>query len=518
MTLWIRMILAVGMALFVSGLAADTNPYLLRNATLQGMESDSEKRIKTKLALTKTAKPEHIKQLQRLDYADYIITTKEFNFPRADQPGVDSFVCVFIQKAQKEVYATCQTDPVGFFWLPELADIVDITGDNIPDLVITEYTGGASCCWGFHLFRLGEQFKYVQWLDNGKSEVTRFNFSEENNGFGITDSTYAYWEGPGYNGPSLFYWQTPVGDHFEVKLASFIAQPLSKADIANALAEIKKEMSYDSTLPNSELRRYVIELATSGHLIHALDIANAVWPLAEDTQTTLDAFLAAIAKAPYESEFFREYVFLNLSSLIRQTPNHVLAFPSGIVLEQAENQGTWQYLPGIRASADTNYFSYAGSAAALHTVQPSSQKVGDIAMAFDKTEAGWQTANLSLAKTGAASVPKSFTMAYVNTVKAANEQLLASAPAQEGLYEVPLSLQQAFKTDCPGATYAVHVVERNYKTYKTLKVNLPSKRNLYVPWGAHLEHLSCRADQPVVVGVLACRDKGNCGQVVSAFK
>jgi hypothetical protein len=516
------MILAVGMALFVSGLAADTHPYLLKNATLQGMESDSEKRIKTKLALTKTAKPEHIKQLQRLEYGDYIITNMEFNIPLVDEAGDDSFECVFIQKALKDVYARCNSDIFSQYYLPDLADIVDITGDDIPDLVITEYTGGSGCCWGFHLFRLGEQFKYVQWIDNGENEVYRLNIRDDNNvvvsGISIGDSTYADWEGPGYDGPSLYYWQTPVGDHFEVKLASFIGQPFSKADMANAIAEIKQGISYDSTLPNSALRRHVIELATSGHLIHALDIANAVWPLAENTNTTLDAFLAAIAKAPYESKFFREYVFLNLSSLIRQTPNHVLAFPSGIVLEQADNQGTWQYLPGIRASADTNYFSYAGSAAALHTVQPSSQKVGDIAMAFDKTAAGWQTAKLSLAKTGAASVPKSFTMAYVNTVKAANEQLLASVPAQEGVYEVPLSLQQAFKTDCPGATYAVHVAERNYKTYKTLKVSLPSKRNLYVPWGAHLEHLSCRADQPVVVGVLACRDKGNCGQVVSAFK
>ena len=237
------------------------------------------------------------------------------HIPIVGEAGVDSFECIFIQKAQQEVYASCKTDSVGWYALPELSDIIDITGDKIPDLVITEYTGGASCCWGFNLFRLGERFKYVQWLDNGKAEVSRFSFPKENGAIAVIDSTYAYWEGPGYDGPSLFYAQTPVGDHFEVELESLTGRPFSKADFANALAEIKKEMSYDSTLPNSELRRHVIELATSGHLIHALDIAKAVWPLAENTLTTFDLFLAAIANAPYESRFFREYVFTKFVEL-----------------------------------------------------------------------------------------------------------------------------------------------------------------------------------------------------------
>jgi hypothetical protein len=522
MKLFGKIILAT-LLTFTIAVAAQANPYKFYNSDASDFPED----IAKKIALAKTAKPEHTKQLQRLEYADYIITNMEFNIPIVGEAGVDSFECIFIQKAQQEVYASCKTDSIGWYALPELSDIIDITGDNIPDLVITEYTGGASCCWGFHLFRLGEQFKYVQWLDNGKEEVTRFSFPEENDGFAITDSTYAYWEGPGYDGPSLYYWQTPVGDHFEVALESFTRPRFTKAAFAKAIAEIKQEISPDSVLPNGEMRRHVIELATSGHLIHALDLAKAVWPQANNQHRTLDSFLTAIANAPYESKFFREYVFLNLSSLIRQTPNNVLEFPSGIVLEQAEKPDTWQYLPGIRASADTNYFSYAAGSVALHTVRPSNQKVGDIAMTFRKSEAGFQTASLSLAKTIAASVPKSFTMAHVNNVKAANTALLYSAlfkaeenrsPLQEGVYDVPLALQQLFKTDCPGATYALHLAKRNYKTYKTLKVSLPSKQNFYVPWGAQLEYLSCQAGQPVVIGILACRNKGNCGQVVSAFK
>src|SRR5579871_3402577 len=38
----------------------------------------------------------------------------------------------------------------------------DMTGEGTPDLLISEWSGGAHCCYSFHLFRLGGEFKKIQ--------------------------------------------------------------------------------------------------------------------------------------------------------------------------------------------------------------------------------------------------------------------------------------------------------------------------------------------------------------------
>lgn len=38
----------------------------------------------------------------------------------------------------------------------------DMTGEGIPDLLVTEWSGGAHCCYSFHVFRLGSEFKKIQ--------------------------------------------------------------------------------------------------------------------------------------------------------------------------------------------------------------------------------------------------------------------------------------------------------------------------------------------------------------------
>jgi hypothetical protein len=37
----------------------------------------------------------------------------------------------------------------------------DINGNGIPDLIVTEWTGGAHCCYTAHVFELGEAFRKI---------------------------------------------------------------------------------------------------------------------------------------------------------------------------------------------------------------------------------------------------------------------------------------------------------------------------------------------------------------------
>src|SRR5579863_9750021 len=38
----------------------------------------------------------------------------------------------------------------------------DLTGEGVPDLLVSEWTGGSHCCYRFHIFALGEKFKAIQ--------------------------------------------------------------------------------------------------------------------------------------------------------------------------------------------------------------------------------------------------------------------------------------------------------------------------------------------------------------------
>lgn len=70
----------------------------------------------------------------------------------------------------------------------------DITADGTPNLVIWEWTGGAHCCYLYHLFDIGEGFRHIQILNAGHDEGSFVNIDNEPDlEFVMQDWTYAYW-------------------------------------------------------------------------------------------------------------------------------------------------------------------------------------------------------------------------------------------------------------------------------------------------------------------------------------
>ena len=72
----------------------------------------------------------------------------------------------------------------------------DITGRGIPNLVISEWTGGAHCCYNFYVFEIGERFQQIAKLEVSHADLSHF---EDLNGDGLpefvtADFTFAYWK------------------------------------------------------------------------------------------------------------------------------------------------------------------------------------------------------------------------------------------------------------------------------------------------------------------------------------
>ena len=72
--------------------------------------------------------------------------------------------CVRVLKGTVELYKKCEGRlTLGTSTTP-LTTIRDLTGDQIPDLLFTSYTGGAHCCWTLYLVQLGNEVREVQKL------------------------------------------------------------------------------------------------------------------------------------------------------------------------------------------------------------------------------------------------------------------------------------------------------------------------------------------------------------------
>ncbi len=70
----------------------------------------------------------------------------------------------------------------------------DITGDGIPDLVITEWSGGAHCCMTVRIFQIGEEFKLLATIkpEDGDSGVFEDMDGDSSLEFKTVDFAFAY--------------------------------------------------------------------------------------------------------------------------------------------------------------------------------------------------------------------------------------------------------------------------------------------------------------------------------------
>jgi hypothetical protein len=72
----------------------------------------------------------------------------------------------------------------------------DLTGDGRANLVITEWSGGAHCCYDVLVFELGRRFRLLATID-GRHSIPRFEDLDQDSDYEVVvrDWTYAYWPG-----------------------------------------------------------------------------------------------------------------------------------------------------------------------------------------------------------------------------------------------------------------------------------------------------------------------------------
>lgn len=173
----------------------------------------------------------------------------------------------------------------------------DITGDGVPDLIVSDYSGGAHCCTTYHILSLGAwEVVTLQELDAGHAGA---HFVDVD-GDGLPEmrtmeNAFAYWNGPfaGSSFPKVtLKW---IDGRYQVAGDLMRADAPSDSELRKRAAAIRtneywlRQLAVDSSaLPPADLWGEMIDLIYTGHADLAWQFFRDAWP---DERPGRDMFL-----------------------------------------------------------------------------------------------------------------------------------------------------------------------------------------------------------------------------------
>ena len=133
--------------------------------------------------------PKGRKQTAEAIYGDYVIRTYRWPEPEG---------CLQILKSKKLVYSLESADfRIGNNFADDAGIPIgtNITGVGKPNAIVGEWSGGAHCCFTFHIFELGETFKEIARIKAEHSDGAKFvDLSHDGSyEFEGNDWAFAYW-------------------------------------------------------------------------------------------------------------------------------------------------------------------------------------------------------------------------------------------------------------------------------------------------------------------------------------
>jgi hypothetical protein len=189
---------------------------------------------------------------------------------------------------------------------------MDITGDGQPDLVISEWLGGANCCLIFHIFEIGPTFKKLGTIDAefGDSGPHFIHPDKDSKSTGLAiqihDWTFANWNTDFADSPAPKVILRFSDNAYRVAPDLMRTAPLSASDLATRAAAIK---SYAGSASGGEwphakvspdLWGTMLDLIYSSHADTAWKFLDDAWPpKVQGKDNFARDFRAQLAKSRY---------------------------------------------------------------------------------------------------------------------------------------------------------------------------------------------------------------------------
>ena len=181
----------------------------------------------------------------------------------------------------------------------------DITGNGIPNLVISEWTQGAHCCFNFDVFEFGQQFHFLAKIEAEDGDLSHFaNLDGDSDlEFVGNDWTFAYWR------TSFAASPTPdvilrFRDGAYKLVEDLMRKPApSETELDAKIQEVQTSTSWQQQDPPEILWGEMLDLIYSGHADLAWQFFDKAWPAnMPGKDGFLTDFRSQLAKSPYWSQ------------------------------------------------------------------------------------------------------------------------------------------------------------------------------------------------------------------------
>jgi hypothetical protein len=190
----------------------------------------------------------------------------------------------------------------------------DITGNNIPNLVISEWTGGNRCCASLYIFEIGKKFKKIFSLDEISYGIELIDIDRDKIPeivFHDAPIDYRFSSGAGSaQGKTIL----KLHKDSYIVASHLMMKPFPEYNkLAKILKIIKSDFLNEDNpdLPYSFLK-FMMDLSYSGHIWKALKIAEEVWP---QNKPGLTQFKKDFQLSLFNSHYFREFMMNRFKKL-----------------------------------------------------------------------------------------------------------------------------------------------------------------------------------------------------------
>ncbi|MEI8206402.1 MAG: hypothetical protein WCG03_05945 [Kiritimatiellales bacterium] len=180
----------------------------------------------------------------------------------------------------------------------------DITGDGQPNLVISEYTGGAHCCHDLHIFEIGRNFRHIQTIELEHSGADFKNLDDDSAlELPIDDWTFAYWNAAFAESPAPEVILKYSEGQYRMAPKLMKKLPRRQAELIETAAKIK--LMPDWTVPDPtrvppDLWREMLDLIYTGNMAQAWKLFDFAWPEGmSGKEKFFEELKAQLATSPY---------------------------------------------------------------------------------------------------------------------------------------------------------------------------------------------------------------------------
>jgi hypothetical protein len=230
---------------------------------------------------------------QTAKFQDYVIRTIR----------TDGLGCLEVRKADTVVLQ--QSDAVAYGignsiygegqeGIPDIPIGTDVTGGRIPEVIVWSWSGGAHCCFKFHVLQLGKQLLPVAEIDAEESDGAHFADVNHDGKYEFigADWAFAYWHASFAQSPapsiilrphgSRTHKLTPedVSDSYTYHLAfDLMERPApTTAEFESLVQELKGKIDWRQGRVPPELWGAMLDFIYTGHPPLAWKLLDQSWP------------------------------------------------------------------------------------------------------------------------------------------------------------------------------------------------------------------------------------------------